>query len=129
MMEFFKGKNYLYMVSTALSVIMAIAYTMFTSPYGLFNGIAAGCLVIAVLTSGVIVVLETKIDSYLQIIGTIAASLAASLFLKDCVGTINDYLNDVVFMGSGAPIQGVIAIAVGMLVLMIIEIIGCFSKK
>lgn len=132
MKEFLSKKaagTYFIAVSAILSIVAVIIYTTFTSTYNIFDSVALVCLIVAILAEVVAIVFDTRFDAYVQLAIVVLLSVAFSLYLEDCVGTINDYLNDVSFMGSGAPIEKVFALAGLMLFTVLLNIIGCFLKK
>lgn len=132
MRRFLKEKSlrdYIIALAGLLAIIIIIGYSIFTLPYGIFNENVLIGLVLVVASEVILIIFDTKYDSYIQIFSVVCATLALSFFLTDCVGTINDYINDVVFMGSGAPISGIVKVAVTMFAIIIMNILSCFFKK
>ena len=115
--------------SCLLTIITVIAYSIFTAPYFLQNNRVILCLIVAAAAELILLLKDTSFDSYFLLASVVLSALAISLFIRDSVGTINDYINEVVFMGSGAPIEGIAAIGIMMFTVTVLNIISCFLSK
>ena len=132
MNEFIKNKaagGVMITISCFLTWITAVIYAIFTNPYHLLNNKVLISLVLTGIIEVLLVIKNSSMDSYLQILTVVFATLALVLFIQDSIGTINDYINEVVFMGSGAPIGGITFLSLMMLLVIVMNIIACFMKK
>jgi hypothetical protein len=120
---------YVAAVFGAAALVIAVVYWAFTAEYSIFNGGVVASLALVAVIGGVLFAATTAIDSYLLILSAVCASLALALFAADSIGTVNDWLNDVVFMGSGAPINGVFGMAIALAALTLITIMASFLGR
>lgn len=132
MLEYFKKKSvgcYVNLCAAIFGLAMVIVYSTFTSRYGLLNGWAVACLCVAIVLDVLLFLVQTKVDEYLKVITSCLSAIALGLFFVACVGDISDYINNLNFMGTGAPISTIITITVLMFVLVIVQIAACFFGK
>ena len=129
MKDFFKKKtlsNYISLVASVFALVMLIVYCVFTSPFGLLNAWAVVCLVIAVLLNCAMFLFATPVDPYFKVIAPVMVAIALGLFLSACAGDIADYFNHVAVMGTGAPFNSIVSIAICLLVLVVVDLVVCF---
>ncbi len=86
-------------------------------------------LILTLIADLVVIFLNNRIGSYLQIAAVFLSTLAAGWFIADCIDTLSDIVNQVNFMGSGAPLEGIIGIIAVLYVIAIANIIGCFFEN
>jgi hypothetical protein len=132
MKEFMNRKSvggYIIAATGLIGLVIMVVYRNFTLPHGIYNTSVFTCLLLMALSNILLSFFNTKVDSYVQILSVALSSLALAWFLVDCSGTINDYLNHVVFMGSGASIEGIVGIAVFMGAIMLLNILSCFLSN
>ncbi|MDR1641014.1 MAG: hypothetical protein LBT59_15070 [Clostridiales bacterium] len=121
--------EYIEALAAFIALVLLFAYRLFATPYGIFNSTAFTCLLLAAIADIVLIAYKTKYDSYIQILAVVLSTLALSWFIADCSGTINDYINHVVFMGSGAPIKGIVYISIFMALVVISNITSSFFER
>lgn len=132
MSEFFKKRtagNWVHLAAAVFALVMLIVYASFTSPYGLMDTGAIICFVFNVLLNIGLFIFETPINEYIKIILCALAAADMAYFIVACIGDISDHINGVGAIGSGAPFAPIIAIAVFLFVLVVVQIVACALGK
>ena len=132
MKKFLNGKtkaSFAYVVIALLALITTGVYSAFTSEYGICNRGIILLLIGAVITSLILFLKNTVVDSYLEVGVSIFLSLSLGMFAMSSVGDYADAISKIVMFGSGAPIGGIITIDILMFVCLLFSFVSAGLRK